>query len=152
MLHKKYPHALAAIAAMAMVLSPMWQAQSTEIQARRKADKVIERLSRQGSNFYTQNFAVSRFGGYVDFFVFLSAGVTHDIFASGCFDAFDVDITMFQPTGQGFYSFVRTFDNGKPFQSIVFRPVRSGVHVVRVHLSNSTLDGAHLFFTIGVRE
>lgn len=149
---RKLSHAIAATAAAAMILSPIWQAQATEIQARRKADKVIERLARQGSNFYTQNFAFSPHRGFKDFFVFLTGDVTHDIFASGCFDAFDVDISMFEPTDGDFFRYVRTFDNAKPFHSIVYRPKRSGVHVVRVHLSNSTFDGAHLFFTIGVRK
>ena len=145
------PHALAAIALAAMTLAPVWEAQATEIQARRKADKVVERLARQGSNFYTQNFSVAPFGGFRDFFVFLSPGVTHDIFASGCFDAFDVDISIFEPRPGGGFTYVNTFDNQKPFQSIVFRPGRSGVHVVRIHLSSATADGAHIFFTIGVR-
>jgi hypothetical protein len=152
MLKNMTAHALAVLAVGAMVLSPIWEAQATEIQARRKADKVVEKLARQGSNFYTQNFSVAGFGGFRDFFVFLSPGVTHDIFASGCFDAFDVDITLFEPDGRGSFFFVKTFDNGKPFQSIVFRPKRSGIHVVRVHLSNATRDGAHIFFTIGVRR
>ncbi len=145
-------HALAATALLAMTLAPTWQAQATEIQARRKADAVVERLARQGSNFYTQNFSISEYGGFRDFFVFLSPGVTHDIFASGCFDAFDVDISLFAPRVGGGFEYVNTFDNAKPFQSIVFRPARSGVHVVRVHLSNATFDGAHIFFTIGVRS
>ena len=145
------PHILAAIALVAMVLGPVWEVNASEKQARKKADKVVERLARQGSNFYTQNFAVAKYGSYRDFFVFLTPGVNHDIFVSGCYDAYDVDLSIFEPRKSGGFAYVRTYDNGKPFHSVVFRPNRSGVHVIRVHLSNSTPDGGHIFFTIGVR-
>jgi hypothetical protein len=148
--HRTIAHMLAALAIAAMTFAPVWEAHSTEKQARRKADKVVDRLARAGSNFYTQNFALAEYGGYRDFFVFLTPGVNHDIFVSGCHDAFDVDLSVFEPKGENF-SYLKTYDNARPFHSIVFKPKRSGVHIIRVHLSNSKRDGAHIFFTIGVR-
>jgi hypothetical protein len=149
--HRVLAHTLAALALGAMTFGPVWEAHTTEEQARRKADKVVDRLARAGSNFYTQNFAVAEHGGYRDFFVFLTPGVNHDIFVSGSHAAFDVDLSIFEPGKDGNFSYFKTYDNQKPFNSIVFKPKRSGVHIIRVHLSNSKRDGAHIFFIIGVR-
>ncbi len=149
-------HILTALAITTVTLAPMGQAQAGPAQARRMADKVMERFNNQGIFVTDQAFGVVAHGGQSDYVTFMTAGVKYHVFVSGDSNIDDIGISFWGPKQpNGNFSFIKgqgikEESSIKRFRSIVFYPRRSGLYLARIHMFSGNPDGAHIYTVVGI--
>ncbi len=132
-------------ATLFLTLLPIQQAHATTYEARRAIRNSANVLVNNGYYF---NSAAVGFIGYRTYGLrrlTLYQGVKYAFVASGCNDAYDIDLVIYDDSGQR-VAYDTTRDKAGVITMV---PTYTGTYLAQIILSDGTPDGAHYALTVG---
>lgn len=124
------------------------EAKATARQAWKILRATVNIASRQGWRFQGYNSPrLIRKGGVTSRTFTLYRGVPYEIVSSGCYDAYDIDLYLYDEWGR-LTRYDRTY---KRTASVTITPKWTGRFTAVIKMANSTWDGAHWALLIGYK-